>query len=287
MSENKPKYGFTDEDLKVVSTVYDKTILKGKRVLVSGAGSGIGKAIAALFARLGADLIICGRKQEKLDSAKVLFESLGAKVLTYSVNIRDTDQVEAMMDSVWETWGGIDILVNNAGGQFPMPAIDIPVKGWNAVIDNNLNGTWFMMQNAAKRWRDHHQPGNIINIVIVIDRGAVGVAHTCAARAGIIYMSKSMAVEWAEYNIRVNCVAPGAIESNGFNHYPEEGVKTFYECNPMLDVGDANDIAQAVVYFAADSGKFVTGELINVDGGGRLWGDMWTTGTPDYFSLKD
>jgi citronellol/citronellal dehydrogenase len=113
-----------------------------------------------------------------------------------------------------------------------------------------------------------------------------GIAHTCAARAGVIFLSKSVAVEWAPNNIRVNCVAPGCCESNGFYNYPEEGAATFEESNPMRRAGDEWDVAEAVVYMAADSGKFLTGEVLNVDGGQQMWGDPWPTGRPDYFRIS-
>ncbi len=284
MSEKKQRFGFTDDELKTQPKVFADKQFDGKTVVVSGAGSGIGKAIATLFARLGADLVICGRTEEKLQTAKTYFESIGASVDYHVLNIREPENVEAFMDKVWEKHGKLDVLVNNAGGQFPMPAIEFPIKGWDAVIDNNLNGTWYMMQSAAKRWRDHQQEGNIVNIVAVIDRGLFGAAHTCAARAAVVYLSKSMSVEWAPYKIRVNCIAPGCIESNGFNHYPEEGIKSFYQSNPMKKTGDVQDVAQAVVYFASEASSFINGELINIDGGGALWGDVWTTGKPDYFN---
>ena len=129
-------------------------------------------------------------------------------------------------------------------------------------------------------------PGSIVNIVADIWRGMPGIAHTCAARAGVIYLSKSVAVEWAPHRIRVNCVAPGVCETSGFKQYPPEGLKTYPESNPMLRVGDAHDIAEAVAYLAAPSGKFITGEVLTVDGGEQLWGDPWPPGRPDYFQPK-
>ena len=201
------------------------------------------------------------------------------------MTIRDPEAVSTLIAEVTEAHGGLDVLVNNAGGQFPQPAIDYSVKGWNAVIDTNLNGSWYMMQAAAQHWRDAERPGCIVNIVADIWRGMPGIAHTCAARAGVVYLSKSVAVEWAPLNIRVNCVAPGCNETEGFAVYPPEGSATFKESNPMRHVGDAHDIAEACVYLAAPSGKFVTGEVLTVDGGQQLWGDSWPTGRPDYFKL--
>ena len=285
MTGNDLKFGSSDEEMAALPTVFAPDLFKDKVALVSGAGSGLGKAIAVLFARLGATLVVCGRNPEKLDAAVPFFESLDAKVSAHSITIRDPDAVNKMMDAVFEEHGKLDVLINNAGGQFPQAAIDYSVKGWNAVIDTNLNGTWYMMQAAARRWRDREQPGSIVSIVADVWRGMPAIALPCAARAGVIYLSKSVAVEWAPLGIRVNCVAPGCVESTGFNNYPEAGAATFPESNPFRRTGDEQDVAEACVYLAASSGKFVTGEVITVDGGHQLWGDPWPNGRPDYFKI--
>jgi citronellol/citronellal dehydrogenase len=279
------KFGFTEDDLRKVPTVFRDDLFAGKTVLVSGAGSGLGRAIAALFARLGANLMICGRNEEKIEAAGDFFRSLGATVEHRAMTIRDPDQVASLIGDTWKCFGGLDVLVNNAGGQFPQPAIDFSPKGFTAVVDTNLNGSWYMMQAAARRWRDAEKPGAIVNIVADIWRGMPGIAHTAAARGGVVYLSKSVAVEWAPLGIRVNCVAPGCCETEGYGVYPEEGVATYAEANPMRRSGDAQDIAEACVYLAAPSGKFITGEVMTVDGGQQMWGDPWPTGRPEYFRL--
>jgi citronellol/citronellal dehydrogenase len=275
----------SDADIAKLATVFRDGIFRDRVVLVSGGGTGIGKVTAALFARLGATVVICGRNAERLERAAEFLRSLGGKVGTHAMTIRDPDQVAALMDKVWSEHGRLDVLVNNAGGQFAQPAIDIKPKGWNAVIDTNLNGTWYMMQNAARHWRDHGQPGSIINVVAVIWRGLPQVAHTCASRAGVIFLSKTVAVEWAPLNIRVNCVAPGTIRTEAFNYYPDSGRASFDQANPMLHAGDSWDIAEAIVYVASQAGKFITGEVLNVDGGQQCWGDLWFAGRPPYFEL--
>ena len=280
-----PKFGFAESELRNQPTVYAPDLFKGQVVVVTGAGGGLGLAIATLFARLGATLAICGRNEEKLEAGAAFLRSFGGEVLTRQMTIRDPEQCAAFVDEVHEKYGQLDVLVNNAGGQFPQPAIDYTVKGWNAVIDTNLNGTWWMMQSAAKKWVDAGQPGNIVNIVATVWRGIPGIAHTTAARAGVIYLSKTVAVEWAPDNIRVNCVAPGCCESTGFNNYTAEGSATFEESNPMLHAGDEWDVAEGVVYMAAPSGKFITGEALTIDGGQQMWGDPWPTGRPDYFKI--
>jgi citronellol/citronellal dehydrogenase len=176
------------------------------------------------------------------------------------------------------------VLVNSAGGQFPQPAIDYSPKGWRAVIDTNLNGTWWMMQAAARTWRDTGKGGAIVNVVTVINRGMPGVAHTCAARAGVIYLSKTLAVEWAPLNVRINCVAPGVIATEGQGVYDPEVRAAFPKANPMRRWGSPWEIAEANIFLASDAARFVTGEVLTVDGGGSLWGELWTAGKPDYFN---
>lgn len=277
------RFGFSDEELRALPTVFRPDLLAGQGVIVSGGGSGIGIAIACLCARLGAAVAICGRDPEKLGRATALLESVGARVFSRAFTIRDADAVADFIAAADTALGGIDILVNNAGGQFPQPALDFRVKGWNAVIDTNLNGSWYMMQAMARRWVEGGRPGAIVNIIADIWRGMPGIAHTAAARAGVAYLSKSVAVEWAPHRIRVNCVAPGVVETSGFAQYPPEGLATYPQSNPMLHVGDAHDIAEAVVYLAAPSGKFITGEVLTVDGGQQLWGDPWPPGRPQWF----
>lgn len=283
--EGADHFGFTPEELANLPTVYRSDLFKGQVVVVTGAGSGFGQAIACLFARLGADLAITGRNEERLHAAKAFLESFGGRVHTSLFNIRDAEADHKFIGEVWSALGRLDVLVNNAGGQFPQAAIDFKPKGWAAVIDNNLNGTWYMMQAAAQAWVARNARGNIVNIVADFWRGMPGIAHTAAARAGVTYASKTVAVEWAPSGIRVNCVAPGCHETSGFAHYPPEGAATYKEANPMLRVGDAWDVAEACAYLAAPSGKFITGEVITVDGGQQLWGDPWPTGRPPWFRL--
>lgn len=274
----------TDDDLATAPLVFRADLFRGQTVLVSGAGSGLGKATAVLFARTGARLAICGRKPDKLEACATLLRGLGAEVSVHPMSIRDPDQVDALMTDVWARHGTLDILVNNAGGQFPQAAIDFSVKGWNAVIDTNLTGTWHMMQAAARRWREAERPGSIANVVAVVWRGMPGIAHTCAARAGVIYLSKTVATEWAPLGIRVNCVAPGVIETEGMAVYPEEARRALPGSNPMRRAGRATDVADAIAYLSGPSGGFVTGEVLVVDGGGQNWGDLWTVPRPAWFS---
>lgn len=283
MSGAEETFGLSDPDMAVHPTVYAPGTFSGQVVVISGGAGGIGRAAAWLFARLGAHVVIAGRSEEKIVGVVNAIREGGLACSGHSVDIRDPDAVAAFFDKIWSEHGRLDILVNSAGGQFPQPAIDFSVKGWNAVINTNLNGTWFMMQGAARKWRDSGLPGSIVNIVVVTTHGLYGVAHTVAARAGVIGLTRSVAVEWAPLGIRVNCIAPGAIETEGWKVYTPEARAAYPRSNPMMRVGTAWDIAEASVYLGGPSGRFVTGELLTVDGGGQLWGETWTTGKPDYF----
>ncbi len=283
MTEER-EFGMTREQLATAITVYSPELFKGKRILISGGGSGIGKATAWLFGRLGGDILLSGRTAEKLEAVAEEMREEGLSVECWPVNIRDAEAVNSLFEDIASAGGPIDVLVNSAGGQFPQPAIDFSPGGWKAVIDTNLNGTWFMMQAAAKQWNAQGRAGNIVNMVTVIDRGMPGIAHTCAARAGVIYASKSVAVEWAPLNIRINCIAPGITDTEGMKVYPKEAVARFTGSNPMKRFASAWEVAEAAAYFASEASGFVTGEVLTIDGGGALWGELWPSGKPDYFA---
>lgn len=284
--DTTPRFGPGDAALAELPTVYRDDLYAGKVALVSGAGSGIGKAIAFLLARLGATLVICGRKREALeDCADKLRALSGREVMTHAMTIRDPGQVEGLLDAAWQRFGGIDVLVNNAGGQFAAHAMDFTDKGWNAVIDTNLNGTWYMMQGAARYWRDAGRPGSIVTIVVVTQQGLHGVAHTIAARSGVVGLSRALAVEWAPLGIRVNCIAPGVIETPGWKVYDPAAIEAYPRSNPMKRNGSTWEVAEACAYLAGPAAAYVTGDVLHVAGGAQLWGETWTIDKPDYFKV--
>jgi citronellol/citronellal dehydrogenase len=288
MSENTTaewphRLGPTDDELAVQRTVFAADALKGMVVVLSGGAGGIGRAVAWLFARLGAQVVLVGRDQGRLDALLSNLAARGLEASAHTADIKEPGAVNALFDTVWKTHGRVDGLINSAGGQFPQQAIDYSVNGWNAVINTNLNGTWHMMQAAARHWRDAAHPGSIVNIVVVTTHGLYGVSHSIAARTGVIGLSRSVAVEWAPLRIRVNCVAPGAIETEGWKVYTPAARAAYPRSNPMMRAGSPWDVAEACAYLTAPSGGFVTGETLTVDGGGQLWGETWTTGKPDYF----
>lgn len=271
------------ESLWQQPTAYRADLFKGQIALVCGGGSGIGRATALTFARLGATVVITGRSQDKLDTVVAFARGKGALMHGFAAQLREHENVVALFERIEAEVGMPHVLVNSAGGQFPQNAIDMSPKGWNAVIANNLNNSWFVMQRAAQRWRDLKRGGSIVNVIVVLERGMPGVAHTQAARAGIVGAMRTVAVEWAPLGIRVNCVAPGLTASEGLDVYPPEAVAEFPLANPLKRPGTPMEISEACVFLSSPTASFVTGEVLTVDGGGKLWGELWLAGRPDWY----
>lgn len=277
------QYGKTDDELANEPLTFREDLFAGQVALVSGAGRGIGKAIAARLVRHGAKVALCGRNMERLEASAAFLRGLGGEVFVKGMTIRDPDSVNAFVGEAFAALGKIDLLVNNAGGQYPQAAIDFAPKGWNAVIETNLTGSWYMMQALAKRWRDAGSGGNIINIVANYHRGMPGIAHTAAARAGVVYLSKTLAIEWAPLNIRINCIAPGFIATEGLGIYADDVREDMPKTNLVRRLGSPTEIADAVCYLASPAGSFITGDVLTLDGGTHIWGDPWTISRPDWF----
>jgi citronellol/citronellal dehydrogenase len=257
-------------------------LFAGRTVVISGAGSGIGRATAWLAARLGAQVVLCGRTAEKLTRVAAALEQAGLRAQCATVDIRQRAAVDQLFADLFDRLGRVDLLVNSAGGQFPQAAMDFSEKGWRAVIDTNLNGTFNMMQSVARQWRSAGSGGSIVSIV-VSPRGLHQVAHTCAARAGIAAFTESVAVEWAPLNIRANCIAPGAIVSEGWAAYPADISRRYAQGSPLRRAGSAWEVAEAALFVGGPGGAFITGQTLHVNGGSNLWGETWTAGKPGWF----
>lgn len=258
-----------------MTTIFRPGLFEGQVAIITGGGSGIGLAIAHSLGELGAKIAICGRKLEKLEAAKTELEARGIAVHAGTCDIRDAEAVAAYVDSVKSALGEASVLVNNAGGQFPTTADSLAPKGWEAVIRNNLNGTFYMTQAVAVRHMIPKRRGRIVNVIANVARGFPGMVHTGAARAGVENMTKTLAVEWAEHNLQVNAVAPGVIKTSGTDQYPPELLEMSRVRTPMKRIGTAEEVAELIVYLASDAAWFVTGETWYIDGGAHLWGDNW------------
>ena len=252
--------------------MFKNDLFKDKVALVTGGGTGIGLEIAKQLLDCGATVYIAGRKQEKLEKAILTLHN-PAKLRAFALDIRETEGIRHLADMIEAQSGRLDILVNNAGGQFPSPAEAISENGWKAVVNTNLNGTWFMTQEMAKRFFFKQNEGSVVNIVLNNYRGTPGMSHSAAARAGVMNLTKTLAVEWANRGIVLNCVAPGIIQSSGLENYPPELLAGVSSKIPMKRLGTCAEVAELTLFLAAS--KYITGETVYVDGGNRLWGDIW------------
>ena len=252
-------------------------LLAGRVALVTGGGTGIGLAIAKKIAALGGKVAIASRKQENLDAGCKAIAEVAASdvVFAKACDTREVVQVDALVDAVKEKFGRIDVLVNNAGGQFPTAAENLSPRGWEAVVRNNLNGTWFVTHAVATKCMIPQKNGRIVNIIAQMWRGFPGMVHTGAARAGVDNMTKTLAVEWARFGIRVNAIAPGVIKSSGTDQYPEFLLQRAVAATPVRRTGTPEEVARLTAVLASDAFDFVTGETWYIDGGQKLWGDVW------------
>ena len=245
-------------------------LLKDQVALVTGGGTGMGRATALEMAQSGARLVLLGRRPEPIADCARLIREAGGEAIAIAGDIRQPEQIEAAMARIRAEFGKLDILVNNAGGQFVTPARELNNKGFETVIRNNLIGSWQMTKAVADHFM-FENGGSIVFVTACVRSGLSGFVHTAAARGGVLAMMKTLAFEWAEFGIRLNCVAPGTVKTEGMGHYPiapEQWVKL--NRNIMGHMGDVEDIAAAIIFLASPLGKFVTGEEWYIDGGETL-----------------
>jgi NAD(P)-dependent dehydrogenase (short-subunit alcohol dehydrogenase family) len=263
------------------SPMFAPGLFAGQVVLVTGGGTGIGLASAREFAALGARVAIAGRTEEKLAAGRAALEADGAEPLAQTCDIREPAACEALVDAVLGRFGRLDVLVNNAGGQFPSPAAQMTPKGFDAVVRNNLSGTFSMTRAAAARAMLPAKRGRVVNVIANVARGFPGMAHTGAARAGVDNLTKSLAVEWAPLGLRVNAVAPGNnIRSSGTAQYGEAMLEVARRATPLKRLGTPEEVARVIVFLSSDLNDYVTGCTYYVDGGQSLWGDIWPIDEP-------
>jgi citronellol/citronellal dehydrogenase len=256
------------------ASIFRAGLFAGKTIVVSGGGTGIGLATARELAALGATVVIASRSLEHLEPARAAIEAEGGRVALQSCNIRRPDEVAKMFEDLVNTYGPIHGLVNNAGGQFVSPAQAITPKGWHAVVETNLTGTFFMCQAAFKASMREHG-GAIVNVVMEMWRGYPNMAHSGAARAGVVNLTKTLALEWAAHGVRINSVAPGLIDSSGLETYPEavrNSVQHIAKNDiPAQRMGSERETAAAINFLLSPGAAFVSGTTLRVDGAGSIY----------------
>lgn len=240
--------------------------LADKVAIVTGAGRGIGKAIALGLADVGASVIVAARTASDIENTAAEIEKKGRKALAIPTDVRLSDQVNNLINSTIKEFGKVDILVNNAGGSFNVPIMNMSEGGWDAIVRENLKSVFLCSQTTAKVMIDQ-KSGTIINIASIAGLEAyIFNASYGAAKAGVISLTKTMAVELAKYNIRVNAIAPGFIATEGvlqlIGHYPEVSKQI-----PLARLGNPEDIVGGVIYLASDASLYVTGATLVIDGG--------------------
>ncbi len=243
--------------------------LSGKVAIVTGAGRGMGYHIALALAKYGADLVICSRTISELEKTKSEAEKLGRQVLLQKVDVLKISEIHSMVEEAQKTFGHIDILVNNAGINIPQWAVDVTEEAWDKVINTNLKALFFCAQ-AVGRVMIQQRKGKIINISS--QTGTVAIpqrAAYCASKGGVNQLTKVLAIEWAEYNINVNAIAPTFIETPFTKPmFEKEGFREYVLRNIVLGrVGQPQDVVGAVIYLASESSNLVTGHVLLVDGG--------------------
>ncbi|KAL4609007.1 peroxisomal trans-2-enoyl-CoA reductase [Arapaima gigas] len=265
------------------SSVFRAGLFNSRVAIVTGGGTGIGKAISHELLCLGCSVVISSRKLERLQqAAKELSErippSSPAKVTAIQCNIRNEDEVKNLIESTLKLHGKIDFLVNNGGGQFSSPVEQMSTKGWNAVIDTNLTGTFLCCREVYNAWMKEHG-GAIVNIIADMWKGFPGMAHTGAARAAVDNLTKSLAIEWASSGVRINSVAPGTIISKtAVANYKELGPKLFemsVPFSPAKRLGVPEEISPAVCFLLSPAASYITGTSLRVDAGQSLYRSMW------------
>ena len=240
-----------------------------KVIIVTGGGSGIGRCTAHELASLGAQVIITGRKIEKLEKTAAEINEDGGKVHFIVCDNRDEEQVKNIIAEVIEKFGKLDGLVNNAGGQFPSTLESISANGFDAVIRNNLHATFYLMREAYNQWMAKNG-GSIVNMAADMWGGMPGMGHSGAARSGVDNLTKTASVEWGRSGVRVNCVAPGWIISSGMDNYSGDFAKFIIPSLagnvPLKRMGTESEISSAICYLLSDAAAFVSGVTLRVDG---------------------
>ena len=256
--------------------MFDVQLLKGKTIIVTGGGTGLGKSMATRFAELGANLVITSRRQNVIDETAKILREHGGKVLAISCDVREADQVESMVEKTVEEFGGIDILLNNAAGNFISPTENLSSNAFKTIVDIVLNGTFHCTQAVGKVMREN-KSGVILNIVTTYAwTGSGYVVPSACAKAGVLALTRSLAVEWAKYGIRTVAIAPGPFPTKGaWSRLAPPGLgiqKKMTNRIPLKRVGEHIELANLATYLISDQAAYINGEVVTIDGGEWLKG---------------
>ncbi|MBC8722669.1 SDR family oxidoreductase [Paraburkholderia sp. 31.1] len=268
--------------------MFTPDLLKNKRILITGGGTGLGKSIGLRYLELGADLFICGRRKEVLDATADEFRGVvpGARVTTVQADVRSAESVESMMETIWRD-GPLDVLLNNAAANFIARTESLSARAVDAVLDIVLHGSFYCTIAAGKRWIDAGHPGNVISTVSTPTMtGSAFTVPSAAAKAGILAMTRSLAVEWGPKGIRLNAVAPGLFPTPGAweqLYPPGSQVEPQERSVPLRRFGDHAELANLYAYLASNGSGYITGDMIVIDGGRWMQG----VGGPTFRAMQD
>ena len=259
------------------SKLFQPGLLDGRVAIVTGGGSGLGRASALELAALGATVIVCGRREQPLEetAAHADANSVEARVC----DIREEDQVEALVDGVLERHGQIDLLVNNAGGQYMTPAEDITPKGFRTVMRLNVEGTWLMTHAVATKAMMDGRGGKIVNVTLSPHHGLPGMAHSSAARAAVENLTRVLSIEWARFGIKLTALAAGHFATETLmTKYPKQVVEGVAGTVPLGRLGTEEEFAWLVAYVASPAGDYLSGAILTIDGARDNWFGAWPPG---------
>ena len=258
------------------SQVFRADLLDGAVCVVSGAGSGLGRASAMELARLGATVVGCGRRREPIEETAAAIRDAGGKADAVAMDIRDETAVDALIDRVLADHGKLDVLLNNAGGQFLSPAEAITPKGFRTVIELNVTGTWLMTHAAATKAFIPQGGGKVLSVTLSPHNGMPGMVHSGAARAAVENMMKTLSIEWSRHNVKLCALAAGQLDTETLRtKYPREVSENVARTIPLGRLGTEEEWAWLVAYLASPAGDFYSGTTITMDGARDNWFGSW------------
>jgi len=256
----------------MITDTFSERAFSGRVVVVTGGGTGIGRELALAFARCGADLVLASRKKDNLDRVAGEVRAQGRRALAVPTNIREPGECQRMAEAAVRELGRIDVLINNAGANFTCPAAAITPNGWRTIVDVVLNGTFFASQ-ACGQVMMNQRSGRIVSIAATNGiTGSPVIAASGAGKAGVINLTRTLAIEWAAFGITVNAVSPGAVDTAGASEriFPEAAKQAIAKATPLGRMGLPADVVGAVLFLASDAAAFVTGANLAIDGGAML-----------------